>query len=149
MALHRRIVRRLTDCSFLLPTRFSPSGLGTLEHLCPCFVPQSKYLKFKDLHQLLAQNMHLRTKSATQDSIMNAHNKTQLTHGRINCALKDSSCDSPLSKNLKLTLLASDASSNSTKGCLVFSNQHLLQLAQDQKGLIKACNGAECKCIVI
>ena len=36
--------------------------------------------------------------SATQDSIMNAHNKTQLTHARINCVLKDSSCDTPLPK---------------------------------------------------
>ncbi len=53
--------------------------------------------------------------SATQDSIMNAHNKTQLTHARINCALKDSSCDSPLPKNLKFTILASNASSSSTK----------------------------------
>ncbi|KAG5620422.1 hypothetical protein H5410_005640, partial [Solanum commersonii] len=53
--------------------------------------------------------------SAAQDSIMNAHKKTQLTHARINCALKDSSCDSPLPKNLKLTILASNASSSSTK----------------------------------
>ncbi|KAG5570980.1 hypothetical protein H5410_060746 [Solanum commersonii] len=30
--------------------------------------------------------------------------------------------------------------------CLpVFSNQHLFQLTQDQEGLFKACNGAECK----
>ncbi|KAG5571358.1 hypothetical protein H5410_061124, partial [Solanum commersonii] len=40
--------------------------------------------------------------SATQDSIMNTHKKTQLTHARFNCALKDSSCDLPLPKNLKL-----------------------------------------------
>uniref|UniRef100_M1DG64 Uncharacterized protein n=1 Tax=Solanum tuberosum TaxID=4113 RepID=M1DG64_SOLTU len=46
---------------------------------------------------------------------MNAHNKTQLTHARINCALKDSSCDSPLSKMLKFTILALNASSSSTK----------------------------------
>ncbi|KAG5595094.1 hypothetical protein H5410_036326 [Solanum commersonii] len=53
--------------------------------------------------------------SATQDSIMNAHRKTQLSHARINCTLKDSSCDSPLLKNLKLTLVASNASSSSAK----------------------------------
>ena len=53
--------------------------------------------------------------SATQDSIMNVHNKTQLTHTRINCILKDSSCDTPLSKILKLTILASNASSSLTK----------------------------------
>ncbi|KAG5599997.1 hypothetical protein H5410_031367 [Solanum commersonii] len=46
---------------------------------------------------------------------MNAHNKTQLTHARINCALKDSSCDSPLSKILKFTIFASNVSSSSTK----------------------------------
>ncbi|KAG5610873.1 hypothetical protein H5410_022154 [Solanum commersonii] len=32
-----------------------------------------------------------------------------------------------------------------TKGLPVFSNQHLFQLTQDQKGLFKACNGVECK----
>jgi len=53
--------------------------------------------------------------SATQESIMNAHKKTQHTHARINCALKDSSCDSPLSKILKFTILTSNASSSSTK----------------------------------
>ena len=36
-----------------------------------------------------------------------AHNKTQLSHARMNCAFKDSSCDLPLSKNLKFTILAS------------------------------------------
>ena len=46
---------------------------------------------------------------------MNAHKKSQLTHARINCALKDSSCDSPLSKIVKFTILASNASSSSTK----------------------------------
>ena len=55
------------------------------------------------------------SKSATKDSIMNAHNKTQLTHARINFALKDSSCDSTLSMILKFTILASNASSSSTK----------------------------------
>ncbi|KAG5600462.1 hypothetical protein H5410_031832 [Solanum commersonii] len=53
--------------------------------------------------------------SAAQDSIMNAHKKTQLTHARINCALKNSSCDSPLPKILNFTILVSHASSSSTK----------------------------------
>ncbi|KAG5599569.1 hypothetical protein H5410_030939, partial [Solanum commersonii] len=53
--------------------------------------------------------------SATQNSIMNAHNKTQFTYTMIKCALKDSSCDSPISKNVMLTILASNASSRSTK----------------------------------
>ncbi|KAG5610209.1 hypothetical protein H5410_021490, partial [Solanum commersonii] len=104
--------------------------------------------------------------SATQDSIMNAQKKTQLTHARINCALKDSSCDPPLSKALKLTILSSNASSSSTKirnqnatltltkmntmhdfthKLPLFSNQQLFQLTQDQKGLFKACNGLSAK----
>ncbi|KAG5575810.1 hypothetical protein H5410_055944 [Solanum commersonii] len=53
--------------------------------------------------------------SATQDLIKNAHNKTQFTYAKIKCALKDSSCNSPISKNLMLTILASNASSSSTK----------------------------------
>ncbi|KAG5572349.1 hypothetical protein H5410_062115, partial [Solanum commersonii] len=71
--------------------------------------------------------------NATQDTTMNVHNKTQLTHARINCILKDLSCYTPLSKILKLTILASNTSLSSTK------------FTQDQKGLLKACNGAECK----
>ena len=41
--------------------------------------------------------------NATQDLTMNGNKKTQLNHARINCALKDSSCDSSLPKNFKLT----------------------------------------------
>ena len=51
----------------------------------------------------------------TQDTIMNAHNKTQLTHERIKCALKHSICDKSSSKIFKITILSSNASSNSTK----------------------------------
>ncbi|KAG5619700.1 hypothetical protein H5410_004918 [Solanum commersonii] len=53
--------------------------------------------------------------SATKDLFMNAHNKTQLTHARFNCSLKDSGFDSPLLKMLKFIILASNASSSSTK----------------------------------
>ncbi|KAG5628385.1 hypothetical protein H5410_000102 [Solanum commersonii] len=35
------------------------------------------------------------------------------------------------------------------KGLPIFSNRHLFQLTQDQKGLSKACNRAECKGMVI
>ncbi|KAG5610484.1 hypothetical protein H5410_021765, partial [Solanum commersonii] len=48
-------------------------------------------------------------KSATQDSTMNAHNKTQFTDAKIKCELKGSSTYSPISKNLMLTILASNA----------------------------------------
>ncbi|KAG5615277.1 hypothetical protein H5410_015101 [Solanum commersonii] len=53
--------------------------------------------------------------SASQDSIMSAHNKTQFTYARINCVLKDSSCDTLLPKILMLAILATCASSSSTK----------------------------------
>ncbi|KAG5630312.1 hypothetical protein H5410_002029 [Solanum commersonii] len=52
---------------------------------------------------------------------MNTHNKTQFTYAKIKCALKDSSCDSPISKNLMLTILASNASSSST---ITFKRPH-------------------------
>ncbi|KAG5580400.1 hypothetical protein H5410_051027 [Solanum commersonii] len=94
---------------------------------------------------------------------------------KINRLPKDSSCDTPLPKILNLTILAPNLSSSSTKVnhiklrnqmqhshskritqcvlspiCLiVFSNQHLFQLTQDQKGLYKACNGVGCKGMVI
>ncbi|KAG5585773.1 hypothetical protein H5410_046207 [Solanum commersonii] len=56
------------------------------------------------------------SKRAAQHSIMNAHNKTQfITYARINCVLKDSSCDTPLSKILMLAILDTCASSSSTK----------------------------------
>ncbi|KAG5571221.1 hypothetical protein H5410_060987 [Solanum commersonii] len=45
---------------------------------------------------------------------MNAHNKTQFTYARINCVLKDSSCNTSLPKILMVTVYASNASSSST-----------------------------------
>ncbi|KAG5591339.1 hypothetical protein H5410_041853 [Solanum commersonii] len=87
--------------------------------------------------------------------------KTQFTYAMINRVLKHSNCDTPLPKILKLIILASNASSNSTKafecphiiddsiftrkGLPVFSNQHLFRLSQDHKGLNESCNGVECK----
>ncbi|KAG5590284.1 hypothetical protein H5410_040798 [Solanum commersonii] len=47
--------------------------------------------------------------------------KTQFTYAKIKCALKDSSCDSPISTNLMLTILGSNASSSST---IVFRRPH-------------------------
>ena len=55
--------------------------------------------------------------SATEDSMMNAHKKIQLTYVSINCSLIGLSCDLP--KILKFTILASDVSSSST-GVLKF-----------------------------
>ncbi|KAG5571622.1 hypothetical protein H5410_061388, partial [Solanum commersonii] len=53
--------------------------------------------------------------SATQASIMNIHNKIQITYAKINCVLKDSSCDTPLPEILMVAILATCASSSSTK----------------------------------
>ena len=41
--------------------------------------------------------------------------QVQTTHTMPNCALKDSNCDSPLSKMIKLTILASNSSLSSIK----------------------------------
>ncbi|KAG5611034.1 hypothetical protein H5410_022315 [Solanum commersonii] len=71
--------------------------------------------------------------------------KTQLTHTRINCVLKDSSYDTPLSKILKLTILGSNASSSSTKVCPYFPINICFSSLKIKKGLFKACNGVECK----
>ncbi|KAG5630133.1 hypothetical protein H5410_001850 [Solanum commersonii] len=84
---------------------------------------------------------------------MNAHNKTQFTNSKIKCALKDLSCYSPISMKIMFTILDSNANSGSTK---VFEwpnrkNDSIIShnLSQDQKGLFKACTGAECKGMII
>ena len=46
---------------------------------------------------------------------MNAHNKAQFTYARITCVVKDSNCDTPSPKILMLVILATYASSSSTK----------------------------------
>ncbi|KAG5630958.1 hypothetical protein H5410_002675, partial [Solanum commersonii] len=96
---------------------------------------------------------------------MNAHNKTQFTYARINCVLKDSSCDTPLPKIFMLAIHATCPSSSLTKRikynthtkkkgtqcmfspiCLpLFYNRSSVRLTQDHKGLSKACSGGECK----
>ncbi|KAG5586083.1 hypothetical protein H5410_046517 [Solanum commersonii] len=78
---------------------------------------------------------------------MNARNKTYFTHAQINCALKDSSCDSPISKNLMLTRFVSNASSSSikvfkcphTKDDSIFTQWFIL--SQDHKGLPRLVMG--------
>ncbi|KAG5605708.1 hypothetical protein H5410_027200, partial [Solanum commersonii] len=44
-----------------------------------------------------------------------------------------------------LTLTNKNIMHNFTHSFPVFSNQHLFQHTQDQKGLFKDCNGVECK----
>ncbi|KAG5580927.1 hypothetical protein H5410_051554 [Solanum commersonii] len=83
---------------------FRPSFLRSFQPPCS-FLPTTRV-------QLFKKGV---SNSATQESIMNAHNKTHFTHVKINCVLKDSSCYSPISQNLMLTILASNASSSSTK----------------------------------
>ncbi|KAG5584870.1 hypothetical protein H5410_045304, partial [Solanum commersonii] len=91
------------------------------------FTAQHSGTKCKDktfwrLAERFSRSKKCVSNSATQDSIMNAHNKTQFTYAKIKCALKDSSCDSLISKNLMLTILASNVSLSSTK---VFKCPHI------------------------
>ncbi|KAG5580278.1 hypothetical protein H5410_050905, partial [Solanum commersonii] len=95
-----------------------PCSILTMSMLCSSIQIREK----KDFTLVIGTNNETQiqqlkkdaSNSATQDSIMNAHKKTQITQARINCALKDLSCDSPLSKILKFTILASNESSSST-----------------------------------
>ncbi|KAG5631182.1 hypothetical protein H5410_002899, partial [Solanum commersonii] len=77
----------------------------------------SFFRSFQPLYSFLPSSWFKKdvSNSATQESIMNVHNKTQLPQARINCVPKDSSCDTTLPKILKLAILASNASSNSTR----------------------------------
>ena len=54
-------------------------------------------------------------KSATHDSLVNVHDKTQFTYERMNFILKDSSCDTLLPKLLKVAVIFSNGSSNSIR----------------------------------
>ncbi|KAG5619680.1 hypothetical protein H5410_004898 [Solanum commersonii] len=88
---------------------------------------------------------------------MNIHNKTQITHLKINCILKDSSCDTPLPKILMLAIF--DTSANQELDATLtlkkrnttdvfthrLANRSSVWLTQDQQGLSTVCNGDECK----
>ncbi|KAG5576667.1 hypothetical protein H5410_056801 [Solanum commersonii] len=113
-----------TDCSFHRLFDPAPLELCILEQKAECvalancqvclamlrlqllcsFQPLCPFLRLSDV-----------SNSSTQDSIMNAHKKTQFTYARINCALKDSSCDTLLPKILMLAILATCASLSSTR----------------------------------
>ncbi|KAG5610957.1 hypothetical protein H5410_022238 [Solanum commersonii] len=108
--VHRRLALALSIIVFWIIRQHSTASRNCLY---PCFPSNFKYLKLKATQTQPFKNEV--SNSATQDSIMNAHNKTQVTYAKIKCALKDSSCDSPISKYLMLTILASNASSSSTK----------------------------------
>ncbi|KAG5615611.1 hypothetical protein H5410_015435 [Solanum commersonii] len=82
-------------CSFLLDS----SKLWTHQHPQPKLLLVLKQTRV----ELFKKGV---SNSATQESIMNAHNKTHFTHAKNNCALKDSSCDSSLSKNFMFIILS-------------------------------------------
>ncbi|KAG5631518.1 hypothetical protein H5410_003235 [Solanum commersonii] len=75
------------------------------------FILLASFSHFCSIMSMLSLKLQIpKTSSATQDSIMNAHNKTQFTYAKIKCSLKDSNCDSPISTNLMLAILVSNAS---------------------------------------
>ncbi|KAG5586390.1 hypothetical protein H5410_046824, partial [Solanum commersonii] len=82
---------------------------------------------------------------ATQNSIMNAHKKSQLIRAKINCALKDSSCDSPLPKNLKLNILPLYASSSPTKVCPYFPTNICFSSLKIKKVFLRLVTGLSAK----
>ncbi|KAG5631650.1 hypothetical protein H5410_003367, partial [Solanum commersonii] len=114
------ITKPFGDTSTALFSRqldFLLRSLACNSHSMPCsFLPISVHALFLNPNTWKSRILHHKpqvqhfrkdvSNRTTQDSIMNAHKKTQLTHARINCAPKDSSCDSPLSKILKFTILA-------------------------------------------
>ncbi|KAG5585352.1 hypothetical protein H5410_045786 [Solanum commersonii] len=106
---------RLGDLQTVFSSFFQPLCSVLLDsiHALSLTTPQLKLLFFLKQTQVQRFKKGV-SNSATQDSIMNAHNKTKFTHAKINCTLKDSSCESPISKNLLFTILASNASSSST-----------------------------------
>ncbi|KAG5590358.1 hypothetical protein H5410_040872, partial [Solanum commersonii] len=68
---------------------------------------------------------------------MNTHNKTQFTYARINCVLKDSSCDTPLPKNLIIAILATCETSSSTKNAtLTLKKRNTMHVFTDRLALI-------------
>ncbi|KAG5585194.1 hypothetical protein H5410_045628, partial [Solanum commersonii] len=72
---------------------------------------------------------------------------------KITCVPKDSNCDTPFPKILMIAILASCASSSSTKESVTTltlkKEEHNAcfhpYLTHDQNGLSKACNGSKCK----
>ena len=54
-------------------------------------------------------------KSATHDSLVNVHDKTQFTYERMNFVLKESICDTLFPKILNLAVIFSNGSSNLTR----------------------------------
>ncbi|KAG5580646.1 hypothetical protein H5410_051273 [Solanum commersonii] len=90
------------------PVGDSPNGLGDHQAVFSSyFQPLCSFL-LDSIHVFKLEFSCLKrvSQAVLHQSIMNAHNKTHFTHAKINCALKDSSCDSPLSKNLMFTILA-------------------------------------------
>ncbi|KAG5590447.1 hypothetical protein H5410_040961, partial [Solanum commersonii] len=115
-----RIIRRNVDCSFHRLFDPAPSGLCILEQRVESLQQISKCAwRCSGFSLFIFFGLFLFKKdvsnSATQDSIMNAHNKTEITHAKINYVLKDSSCDTQLPKILMLAILATCACSSSTK----------------------------------
>ncbi|KAG5590538.1 hypothetical protein H5410_041052, partial [Solanum commersonii] len=76
---------------------------------------------------------------------MNAHNKTQFIYARINCVLKDSICGTPSPKILMLAILATCASSSSTKVHPYFLIDFRFGLLKIKKVFLRLVTGMSAK----
>ncbi|KAG5580519.1 hypothetical protein H5410_051146, partial [Solanum commersonii] len=93
---------------------YSPNALGDPQaFFSSSFQPFCSFCQVVSIKLKFGSSKRDVSNSATQDSIMK--HKIQFNHAKIKCALKVSSFVTPLSKNLKLTILLSNASSSSTK----------------------------------
>ncbi|KAG5595519.1 hypothetical protein H5410_036751 [Solanum commersonii] len=132
IVLHRGTIWRSADCSFYRLFDPLPSGIHILEQRVESFLLMNRqrflamlmlqllrsfqpFCSFLRLSQTQVQSFKKGIlNSATQDSIMNIHNKIQITYAKINCVLKYSSCDTPLLAILMLAILATCVSSSLT-----------------------------------
>ncbi|KAG5600073.1 hypothetical protein H5410_031443, partial [Solanum commersonii] len=144
--LLRRTNRRLADCSFSrLLIHFLQGFAYWNKGRCMSIRPLTKL--DSTIHRFSFLDA---SNSATQDQIMNAHNKTQFTYARITCVLKDSNCDTPLPKILVLAILATCASSSSTKNqesdtTLILKKRNTIHLTQDKRVFLRLVMGLSAK----
>ncbi|KAG5600560.1 hypothetical protein H5410_031930, partial [Solanum commersonii] len=120
------IADQLNNSSFSVVLRLAPSfGIIMLWVIGISILEQKGIVDSQSQVKLFKKGV---SDSDTQVSIMNVHNKIEITHAKINCVLKDSSGDTPLPKILMLAILATCTSSSST------INQEQMQRSHSKRG---------------